>query len=261
MTLDVGGRTAVITGASRGLGAGLAAAFAARGLRLGLCARSRPELSGPEVLTEALDVRDVAAMDAFGTRVADRFGRIDLWINNAGVLDPVGPFRDQPADAVREHMEINVLGVLHGSRTYVTHVRARGSGGVLINVSSGAGRRAYFGWAAYCASKAAVDRFTECLALEEADAELRCYAVAPGVIETGMQERIRTCSEAEFPEVERFRELHQSGAMSRPEFVAEQLLGIAFDAASAPGDVLLRLPPDPGASDQPRSSDRAPATT
>src|SRR5262245_66112450 len=84
------GRTAVITGASRGLGAGLARAFRERGLRLGLCARTEPVLAGdPEVVSARLDVRDAAALAEFAAAVEARFGAIDLWINNAGVLEPI----------------------------------------------------------------------------------------------------------------------------------------------------------------------------
>ena len=238
------GRTAVITGASRGLGAGLAADFHTRGLRLALCARGEiPLADAPgRVFTQRLDVRDASAVEAFAQEAARRLGPIDLWINNAGVLDPIGPMRDVDPAALRENLEINVLGVVHGSQSYTRHVRQRGGEGVLINVSSGAGRRPYAGWAAYCASKAAVDRLTECVQEEEQATGLRAYAVAPGVIETAMQERIRACSEEEFPEVERFRELQRTGGLSRPEFVAGELLRIAFDPSSRPTSVEVRLP-------------------
>ena len=81
---------AVVTGASRGLGAGLASTFAEHGFRLGLCARTRPTAPpGAEALTVAADVTDAEALDRFGSMVIDRFGRIDLWVNNAGVLEPI----------------------------------------------------------------------------------------------------------------------------------------------------------------------------
>src|SRR5690606_4735570 len=160
--MELQGKTVVITGASRGIGAGLAEEFARRGARLGLCARRAPVLAESDtVVAEQLDVRDAAAVERFGARVEERLGAIDLWINNAGVLDPIGPLREaDPADLAR-HIEINVLGVMYGSRWYCRHRRRVGGGGVLINVSSGAGRRGYHGWGAYCAGKAAVDRLSE----------------------------------------------------------------------------------------------------
>ena len=243
MDLDLRGRTAVITGASRGLGAGLAHAFRERGLRLGLCARSEPVLAGaPDVVAERLDVRDPATLAAFGAAVEARFGAIDLWVNNAGLLEPIEPLRDVAPDAARTHLEVNVLGVLFGSQVFVRHLRRRGGEGVLVNLSSGAATKPYAGWSVYCAGKAAVDRLTECVALEEAAHGLRAYAVAPGVIDTDMQALIRVTPAERFPEVARFVERKREGRFNTPRFVAGHLLAIAFDPVARPDEVCVRLP-------------------
>jgi NAD(P)-dependent dehydrogenase (short-subunit alcohol dehydrogenase family) len=241
--MDPTGRTAVITGASRGLGAGLAAAFANRGVRLALCARTRPTLP-PENdgISARLDVRDEKAVDEFVKQVEERFGTIDLWINNAGVLEPIKPLRDIDLEGFREHLDINLIGLFLCTRAYVRHLHRCGSPGVLINISSGAAWSGYAGWSAYCAGKSAVDRLTECVQLEEEAHGLRAYAVAPGVIDTDMQSRIRECTPEDFPEVERFRERKQSDDFNTSGFVAEHLLGIAFDPARRPGEVVVRLP-------------------
>ncbi len=240
---DLTGRCAVITGASRGLGAGLAREFAARGMKLGLCARSPSALPDSDgVLTEQIDVADEAAVVGFGERVASRFGSIDLWINNAGVLAPMAMLRDVAADEFKEHIDINLLGVFLGTRTYVRHVRERGGEGVLINVSSGAAWSAYRGWSAYCAGKAGVERLTECVAAEEADTGLRAYSVAPGVVDTDMQAMIRDCTPDRFPDVERFWELKRGDLFNTPAHVAREFLAIAFDPASRPDTVAVRLP-------------------
>lgn len=233
----------MITGASRGLGAGLAQAFAEAGLRLGLCARSAPVLAdGPDVRAARLDVRDAAAVAAFATSVEARFGAIDLWVNNAGVLDPIAPLRDVEPGAARLHFEVNVLGVLHGSQAFVRHLHRRAGEGVLVNVSSGAAQKAYAGWSVYCAAKAAVDRMTECIALEEAAHGLRAFAIAPGVIDTDMQALIRATPAERFPEVGRFLERKREGRFNSARFVAEQILAIAFDPTSRPAEVCVRLP-------------------
>jgi len=240
---DLAGRTAVITGASRGLGAGLAAAFRERGLRLGLCARSEPALpDGPDVVARRLDVRDPAALAAFTADVEARFGAIELWINNAGVLEPIAPLRDVAPDAARAHLEVNVLGVLLGTQAFVRHLRRRGGEGVLVNVSSGAAQKAYAGWSVYCAAKAAVDRLTECVALEEAASGLRAYSVAPGVIDTDMQALIRAMPPERFPDAPRFVERKRTGSFNTPGFVAEHVLALAFDPAARPAEVCVRLP-------------------
>jgi benzil reductase ((S)-benzoin forming) len=248
VALDLSGRTAVVTGASRGLGAGLAQELRARGLRLGLCARSAPVLAaGTDVVAERLDVRDAAALGRFTTAVEARFGRIDLWINNAGVLEPIGMLRDVPPETARTHLEVNVLGVLLGTQAFVRHLRRRRGEGVLVNISSGAAQHAYAGWSVYCAGKAAVERLTECVALEEAEHGLRAYAVAPGVIDTDMQALIRATPVERFPEAPRFALRKQEGRFNSPRFVAEQILALAFDPAARPASVSVRLPDEPAA--------------
>ena len=196
----------------------------------------------PGVIGKRLDVRDPAALEAFAAAVEERFGAIDLWINNAGLLEPIEPLRDVTPEAARTHLEVNVLGVLFGSQTFVRHLRRRGGEGVLVNLSSGAARKPYAGWSLYCAGKAAVDRLTECVALEEAAHGLRAYAVAPGVIDTDMQALIRATPAERFPEVARFVERKREGHFNTPGFVAEHLLAIAFDPAARPAEVCVRLP-------------------
>jgi len=241
--MDLAGKTAVITGASRGLGAGLAENFARRGMRLGLCARGEPALpDGPAVMAAQLDVRDAAAVERFCADVVARLGAIDLWINNAGVLEPIRPLVDASTADWARHIEINLLGVAWGSAAFCRHRRQVGAGGTLVNISSGAGRKGYFGWSAYCAGKAAVDRLSECLALEEADAGTRILSVAPGIIDTRMQEQIRASSPADFPEVERFVKMKEQDTFSSPAWVAGRLLELVFDPARRSGEVLVGLP-------------------
>jgi NAD(P)-dependent dehydrogenase (short-subunit alcohol dehydrogenase family) len=226
--MNVKGLTAVITGASRGLGAGMAAEFARHGMRLGLCARTPASVTGESVLSDTFDVSDGPAMDRFANRVAERFERIDLWINNAGVLEPILPLRDIEPEAFQQHLNVNVMGVFHGTRAFVRHLRGREGGGVLINISSGAGRNGYAGWSAYCASKAAVDLLTESVQLEERDSGLTAYALAPGVIDTDMQAMIRDTPREHFPLVDKFHELKANNAFATPEWVAERILDLAF---------------------------------
>jgi NAD(P)-dependent dehydrogenase (short-subunit alcohol dehydrogenase family) len=218
-------RVAVVTGASRGLGAGLARAFAGRGLQLGLCARTRPPIPpDADACTASVDVTDADAVDGFARSVVDRFGRIDLWVNNAGLLAPIGPLATADPHAVRANLDTNVLGVLHGSATFARHVRARPGPGFLVNMSSGASTKPYEGWAVYCASKAAVDMVTEVVAREERDAGLVAVALAPGVVDTDMQALIRSTPAEAFPSVERFRRLHDESGFNDADWVADFIL-------------------------------------
>lgn len=241
--LDTTGRVAVITGASRGLGAGMARFFLQRGMHVAVCARTAPSLDDAEqCMSSVVDVTDPHAVATFCAQTVERFGRIDLWINNAGLLDPMGPLRDLDPNAFAKHIAVNVTGVFHGSQAFTRHLHARGGTGVLINISSGAARNAYAGWSAYCAGKAAVDRLSESLALEESASGLRVHAVAPGIIDTDMQTAIRQCSPDQFPKVQKFRDLKAAETFSTPEFVAEALLRLAFDPSHATDKILVDLP-------------------
>ena len=240
--LNLSGRVAFVSGASRGIGAGLAERFLESGMRLVLCARSDAAIpEGEDVIARRLDVRDESGLESLVSEAEARFGGIDLWVNNAGVLDPIAPLRDVSVEAFRDHVDINLTGVFIGSKCYVNHLRRGDRSGVLINISSGAAWNAYQGWGAYCAGKAGVERLTEVLALEEKDSGLRAYSVAPGVVDTEMQARIRETPEERFPDVARFLELKRDDAFNTPRYVADQLLSIAFDPERVESEVALRL--------------------
>jgi NAD(P)-dependent dehydrogenase (short-subunit alcohol dehydrogenase family) len=267
MNPNVTGRVAVVTGASRGLGAGLAVHFAASGMHLGLCARHRPRLvartrptaqgghivSSEAPLLSAVDVTDRAALAGFADAVVERFGRIDLWVNNAGLLGPIAPLALADGAEVAQAIEVNVIGVANGSSVFAAHVRERPGRGVLVNVSSGAATKAYEGWAAYCASKAAVDQLTRVVALEEARHDLSAYAVSPGLVDTDMQTAIRSADPAWFPERERFRRVAELERFNSPGWVGDHILRLAF-GPERPESVTLRIPDQPTTSDAPSPS-------
>ncbi|MFQ5749981.1 MAG: SDR family oxidoreductase, partial [Planctomycetota bacterium] len=175
-----------------------------------------------------------------------RFGNLDLWVNNAGIIEPMVPLRDIASADFLRHVEINLGGVFHGTRAFVRHLHRTGNGGVLINLSSGAAWQGYAGWAPYCASKAGVERLTETVQLEEQAAGLRAHAVAPGVVDTGMQDLIRACPPERFPMVERFREMKRAESFNTIPFVALHILSIAFDPECLPEQVAVRLPQENG---------------
>ena len=229
--------TVVVTGASRGLGAGLTRAFAAAGHRVGTCARHEPTVG--DVRAE-VDVRDAAAVQAFADRVVDEIGPIDLWVSNAGILEPIAAVRDLEPEAFRTVVEVNLLGALHCAKAYVAHRRPHGTG-CLVTISSGAAQRGYPAWSAYCASKAGVDRLMECVAEEEP--WLRAHAVAPGIVDTEMQAVIRATPAEVFPPVERFRALKAQDAFNTPEWVAGHLLALVTGPRQ--DDVVVRVPDEP----------------
>jgi NAD(P)-dependent dehydrogenase (short-subunit alcohol dehydrogenase family) len=218
--------------------------FGELGLKLGVCARTRPSLDGQGVLSRSVDVTRADEVEDFAREVAASFGRIDLWVNNAGQLGPLQRLADLPPADFLDHLMVNVMGVVHGSAAFARQVRRQDEGGVLVNLSSGAGKRAYAGWSAYCAGKAAVDRITEAVALEEASSGLVAFAVSPGMVDTDMQEVLRSTSREIFPALDKFLDAKANGHFNTPEFVADRVLALAFDPAHRPASTAVTLPAD-----------------
>jgi NAD(P)-dependent dehydrogenase (short-subunit alcohol dehydrogenase family) len=163
----------VITGASSGFGRAAALAFVRAGARVSIGGRGRGALddtaracqqAGAAALVVAADVGDADAVDRLATRTVERFGRIDVWVNNAGVI-LYGRFEDTPAEDFERVVRTNLLGQVHGARAALRQFRAQGRG-VLINMGSVWGRVSSPHVSAYVASKHAVRAFSECLRQE-----------------------------------------------------------------------------------------------
>ena len=213
---------AIVTGHSKGLGEGIAAALLAQGIAvLGVARRPAMQLTErfPGLLTEsAADLSDPAALSAWlaGASVHDfvQGATTILLVNNAGTVQPVGPLAEQdPMDVLRA-VTLNVAAPLALAAAVV---EVRGDAVCkILHISSGAGRSAYPGWSVYCATKAALDRHAEAVLLD-GDASVRCVSLAPGVIDTGMQEEIRGSTAEQFPMLERFIAMKEEGALQSAE--------------------------------------------
>ncbi|MEO6629434.1 MAG: SDR family NAD(P)-dependent oxidoreductase, partial [Aquihabitans sp.] len=200
-------------------------------------------LPGVESVCAPVDVTDAAAVQTFADRVVAMLGPIDLWVNNAGVLQPMGPQRDHDPDEVDRALLVNIGGVANGTRSFTRHAHIQKAGArTLVNVSSGASTSVYEGWSIYGATKAAVDHFTEIVAMEEP--LVGCWSVAPGVVDTDMQATIRAHDQSTFPAVERFRQLNRARAWNSPEWVADHLLAI-HTGQLVPDSVIYRIPAQP----------------
>lgn len=189
---DLTGKVVVITGGSSGIGLATARHLARRGCRLVLAARGeRPladavatcEALGAEALAVPTDVREEEAVGALANRAVERFGRIDVWINNAGVI-AYGAFEELPSQIFRSVIETNLMGQVHGSRVALARFR-RQEAGTLINMSSVWGRVTTPDVSAYVASKFAVRALTECLRQEFADCPgIAIVTILPQAVDT-----------------------------------------------------------------------------
>lgn len=190
------GKVVVITGASRGIGAAAAQVFAGAGAQVALLARSGDTVAdlaagiGPAALALPCDVADAGAVSAAVAAVVARFGRLDVLINNAGVIDPIARLAEADPAAWGRSVDINLKGVFHGIRAALPVMKAQG-GGTVITVSSGAATSAYEGWSAYCAAKAGALMLTQALHLEEGGNGIRALGLSPGTVATEMQVRIK----------------------------------------------------------------------
>ncbi len=188
------GRTALVTGASSGLGRHFAAMLAANGACVVIGARRRDRLetlaieieqSGGEALVAEMDVEDAASIAAAFDQAQDRFGTVDLLINNAGTAGS-GPVLGVDEAEWRRVMAINLDAVLHVSQEAARRMIASETGGAIVNVASILGLEVKKGVAAYAVSKAGVVQLTKVLALELARHKIRVNAIAPGYVETEM---------------------------------------------------------------------------
>jgi NAD(P)-dependent dehydrogenase (short-subunit alcohol dehydrogenase family) len=187
------GKVAMITGASQGLGRALALAFAQEGARVVINSRSedtiRPvaeeaESLGAEVLALAADVSRSADGERLVSAAAERYGRIDVLVNNAGVLGPRVPIEEYPEDEWRRVIDANLTGPFLVTKAAIPHMP---EGGSIINVVSGVSVEGRAAWGAYSVSKFGVEGLTQILAAELEERGIRANAVDPGGMRTGMR--------------------------------------------------------------------------
>lgn len=186
----------IITGASRGIGAATARVFADAGARVALVARSGDDLRaladgiGGDALALPCDVTCADHMAQAVDDAAAQHGPADVLINNAGIIDPMGPMHTLTPDAWGRVVDVNVKGVFNGMRAVLPGFVDRGRG-TILTVSSGAAHRPVEGWSAYCASKAAVAMMTRSVHLEYAASGVRALGLSPGTVATQMQRDIK----------------------------------------------------------------------
>jgi len=191
---DFAGRTALITGGSRGLGLLIARELADAGARLAIVARDETELErarrdltgrGAEVLVIAADVSDEAQVRHAVQHTVERFGRLDMLVNNAGIIQ-VGPFEHMALSDFQQAMDVHFWAPLHAIRAAIPHMRRQG-GGRIVNISSIGGKVAVPHLTPYSASKFALSGLSDGVRAELAKDHIRVTSVYPGLMRTGSQ--------------------------------------------------------------------------
>ncbi|HHB81418.1 MAG TPA: SDR family oxidoreductase [Aliiroseovarius sp.] len=193
---DFSGQTVVITGASRGIGEAAARLFADQGANVALLARSSDEIAriageiDPSALAIPCDVADWQQCEAAIAQVAEAFGGVDVLVNNAGMIEPIGALASSDPAGWGNVIDVNLKGIYHMARAVLPHMHKAG-GGSILNIGSGAATHPLEGWAHYCASKAGVHMLNRCLHLEEAGRGIRALTLSPGTVATQMQREIK----------------------------------------------------------------------
>jgi len=217
------GTVALVTGASRGLGRAIAIAFAREGAAIAICARGQADLDatadacralGADVLAVAADVADPAGRERLIALALDRFGRVDVLVNNASTLGPtpLPLLADTDPEAFEEVVRVNLTAPFMLARSLVGGMLMRGSG-LVVNVSSDAAVNGYPGWGAYSAAKAGLDALSRVWAAEAQGFGVTVVSVDPGDMDTEMHR-------AALPD-------DDPAQLARPEDVAEAFVRLA----------------------------------
>ena len=194
--MNVAGKTVVITGASRGIGAEAARVFTAAGANVALIARSSDAIEklaaeiGEQAIALTCDVASYASVEGAIAKAKETFGSVDILINNAGVIEPISHLASADPDEWGTVIDVNLKGVFNGMRAVLPMMIASG-GGSILTISSGAAHGPVEAWSHYCASKAAVKMLTECVNKENGADGIRAIGLSPGTVATQMQVEIK----------------------------------------------------------------------
>ncbi|SDC53967.1 benzil reductase ((S)-benzoin forming) [Paenibacillus sp. UNCCL117] len=250
----------IITGTTRGLGAALAAGCIRQGAAvigisrsddgsLGELAAASSSHAGGNGGSFVFVQTDLQRTELLPQRLEEALGRLPITaatrmtlIHNAGILGPIGPLEQAGEQELSAHLAVNLTAPLVLSSAFIrlTEPYRDSAERAIVSISSGAGRKPYAGWAVYCTAKAGLDMMSRSIAAEQGEkpGAVRCLSIAPGVIDTGMQEQIRAADEEDFPSKSRFVDLKAGGLLQTPEETADRLIRFIRSGDWRQGDVL-----------------------
>ncbi|MCS6801207.1 MAG: glucose 1-dehydrogenase [Chloroflexota bacterium] len=235
------GKTALVTGGASGIGRAIVERIVQEGGNAAIAdiddekANDLQRALGNRTIALRVDVTDAAAVADAVRRTVDAFGALDIMVNNAAIM-LVSPAIDITPEQWRRVIDVNLTGVFLGAQAAARQMIAQGRGGVIINASSGAGRRGSAYFSAYCASKAGIISLTQSLAIELAPHKIRVNCYTPGHIMTPFWDTIaegyaRVTNSTREEVIERFRKSVPWGRFGRPEEVASAVVWLASDEA------------------------------
>ncbi len=248
------GKRALITGGGRGIGAAIGRRFAEEGAELVIAARTQAELeavaagirmTGARVTVRTVDVSDRAQAESLVKGAEEQMGGLDVLVNAAGVYGPIGALVDNDLDEWERALQINLLGTLYTCRAAASLMLNAG-GGSIVNLSGGGATQPLPRFSSYAVTKAAVVRLTDTLAAELESAGVRVNAIAPGAVDTRLQDAVLAAGERAGELYARMDEMRRTGkGATPPEVPAELAVFLASDASKGLTGKLISAPHDP----------------
>ena len=236
----------LVTGASKGIGRSIALSIAESGYPVIALARNSEELRqieselqsiSNESISIACDLAVASDISSAADQILSKFQHLSGIIHNAGIIHPIANMLNAQRTDWERTIQVNLVGVQDLTRSLVSilggenHTR-------ITTISSGAAQRSLHGWSAYCVSKAGLDMWAQCMAVEGVHENISALAIAPGIVDTGMQEDIRGADETSFPLLANFIEYHRNGDLTNPVDVAKKLLPYCLGKSGINGDRL-----------------------
>lgn len=241
----------IITGISRGLGEALASQLLGKGnCVIGISRKNNIELielaklKACEFQFIEFDLNNTDGIESLGEKL---FEHIDFegiesigLINNAGVIAPIKTIEQTSVAEIAMSLNVNTVAPMAITSIFIKKLKAYNVEKRVINISSGAGKKPYHGWACYCSSKAAMDMFTKCVAMEQKKEAYptKILAFAPGIMDTGMQRKIRETSVENFDQLQRFIEFKEKDLLLTAGFVAEKVIGLLNSSEFSQGGII-----------------------
>lgn len=244
-------RYAIVTGSSRGLGEAIVRHLLAKNVIVFTISRSRnTELEEIAKKSDTLLYPfsyDLSNFEELEELMNEIFSLIDLdcataiyLINNAGTIDPIKPVERAELNELVENVNVNLLAPMLIVSSFLKRCDDVPCDKRIINISSGAGKKPYFGWGAYCTAKAGIDMFTRCVAVEQEEKEfpVKIISFSPNVINTTMQCTIRNTKEEDFTQRERFQSLKKDGKLHTPAYVAKSVIELLESNSFLQGGII-----------------------
>lgn len=215
----------ILTGHSKGLGKAILDHFLAKEeVEILAVSRTKIDLEHPRLTQLSIDLSELEEVQSELENLfpIGNFNKLIL-INNAGWIGQIKAIGSLHPAELRTQVNLNLLAPMFLTNSFIKSYKFQDAQKTLINISSGAAYRAVSGWGGYCSTKAALAMFTLVAAKENQNENFRFYSLAPGIVDTEMQQEIREAQESDFPEIEKFKDFKENGELTSPSLVAQKI--------------------------------------